>query len=306
MSIHSRLTQVRAAAKEVPFDDSAKFIVFSDCHRGDNSWADDFAGNQSLFFFALEHYFRQGFTYVELGDGDELFENRRFADVRQAHSHIFWLMREFYRAGRLYLIHGNHDIERRDARVVADTLYHYHDERTGKQEPLFDGITVHEGLVLKHTPTKGTIFLVHGYQGDLINDRCWRIGRFMVRHVWRHLQLLGVKDSTSPARNVKKREGVERETEAWVREKNQPTIFGHTHRPSFPEEGRPPYFNDGSCIHPRCITGIEIEDGETRLIKWWLKPDDAGRLRVARELVAGPRTISSLFGAPAVTSPSRP
>ena len=29
-----------------------------------------------------------------------------------------------------------------------------------------------------------------------------------------------------------------------------------------------PFFNDGSCVHPRSITGIEIENGEISLIKW--------------------------------------
>jgi len=31
---------------------------------------------KACFFFALEHYYAQGFTYIEIGDGDELYENK--------------------------------------------------------------------------------------------------------------------------------------------------------------------------------------------------------------------------------------
>ena len=64
----------------------------------------------------------------------------------------------------------------------------------------------------------------------------------------------------------------------------------------FPEPGRPLYFNIGSCVHPRCITGIEIHDGEIELVKWWVRPDDeSGVLRVARETKVGPRRLRDFF-----------
>ncbi len=295
MSIASRLTEVFQSAPEVPFDDASRIIFFSDCHRGDNTWADDFARNQSLYFFALEHYFKEGFTYIEIGDGDELYENKKFTTIRSAHSHVFWLLHEFYTAGRFHLIFGNHDKERADPKTVAKTLFFYFDERTGKKEPLFDGIQVHEGLKLKHNPSGGTIFLVHGNQGDPINDQIWRIGQFLSRTLWRPLQLLAIHDQTRAAINYKKRDKLEREVEAWIRTRNQPMIFGHTHRPSFAEAGKPQFFNDGSCVHPRCITGIEIDRGDIQLVKWWISPDDDGRLCVQREILAGPRKVASIF-----------
>jgi predicted phosphodiesterase len=295
MSVYTRLTEVFQSAPEIPFDDKSRLVFFSDCHRGDNSWADDFAKNQSLFFYALEYYLEKDFTYFELGDGDELYENKHFADIRSAHSHIFWRLREFYRAGRFHMVYGNHDKERADPKVVAKTLFNYIDDRTGQKEPLFDGIQPHEGLVLKHGPTGGKIFLVHGYQGDAMNDQFWKLGRFLVRMLWRPLQLLGVDDPTSPAKNFKKRDALEREYEAWIKDKNQPMIFGHTHRPSFAKEGEVPYFNDGSCVHPRCITGIEIDKGNMQLIKWSLTTDDKGYLMVSRDVLAGPRKVASLF-----------
>ena len=44
MSTSKRLTEVFESAHEIPFDDSGKFVFFSDIHRGDNSWAHPLKG----------------------------------------------------------------------------------------------------------------------------------------------------------------------------------------------------------------------------------------------------------------------
>ena len=81
MSSRTRLNRAFKEAKNLPFDDNSKFILFSDCHRGDNSFADDFANNRNIYFHALSHYFKNGFSYIELGDGDELWENVHFEPI---------------------------------------------------------------------------------------------------------------------------------------------------------------------------------------------------------------------------------
>ena len=65
-----RLTEAYNNAKIEYFDNHSKYIFFSDCHRGDCTPSDEFAKNQNVFLFALEFYFNNGYTYVELGDGD--------------------------------------------------------------------------------------------------------------------------------------------------------------------------------------------------------------------------------------------
>jgi hypothetical protein len=62
MYASERLTDVFESAEEIPFDDSSKLVFFSDCHRGDNSWSDDLAHNQTLFWYALKRYYEDGFT----------------------------------------------------------------------------------------------------------------------------------------------------------------------------------------------------------------------------------------------------
>ncbi len=298
MSIPQRLTEVfeeTARLAEVEFDDNARLVFFSDSHRGDNSWADDFAHNQLLFFYALRWYYEHNFTYIEVGDGQELWENKSFEDVRRAHSHIYWLMRQFYLEDRLYLLFGNHDIFLKNPDYVRRYLYHYQDTRTGLTKPLFDGIVIYEGLMLRHRESGGRFFVTHGHQGELLSDTLWPIGRFTVRHFWRHAQLLGLHDPTSPAENYSVKIKIERDIAQWVRDNHQPIICGHTHRPAFPNPGEVPYFNTGSGVHPRCITGIEITEGWIVLVKWWTSPDEDGRLKVRREVLAGPQRVGDYF-----------
>jgi hypothetical protein len=60
----------------------SRFIVFSDAHRGDGTGADDFAANSLIFKCALDYYLAQGFTLIELGDAEELWEG--WVDLRAA------------------------------------------------------------------------------------------------------------------------------------------------------------------------------------------------------------------------------
>lgn len=291
-----RLSSVLKNSKEITFDDSSKFVLFSDVHRGDNSWADDFAHNQNVFFHALDYYHKNEFTYIELGDGDELWENATFPTIRKAHSHVFWKLHQMYKANRFYMLWGNHNRKWKSVKSVKKYLYKFFDEREKKKKELFDGIVVHEGLKLKHQTTGKTLFLTHGHQGDLLNDQLWWFGRFIVRKIWRPLQLLGVRDPTRPAKNFKSRDRIEKKVIKWSKDKNQIVIIGHTHRPAFPEDNQPPFFNTGSCVHPRSITGFEIENGEIKLIKWLVdvKSNNDGSLYINKEVLAGPRKLSDL------------
>jgi UDP-2,3-diacylglucosamine pyrophosphatase LpxH len=292
MTTSERLTEVLKSSNKISFRDDQKFIIFSDCHRGDNGWSDDFADNQNLFFYALSYYLEKGFTYIELGDGDELWENKKFEDIRQAHSNIFWLIKEFFKKKRYYRVLGNHDMEFKDKTITERKLFRYYDERKKREEPLFEDITIPEGLILQHSETGKNVLLVHGHQGDFLSDDLWKTSRFLVRYIWKPLQTFGVHDPTSTAKNYKKRDLVDTHIIAWAKENNQTVIAGHTHRPVFPSPNDPVYFNSGSCVHPRCITGLEIENRHIRLIKWHVntKPD-TGELYVATEVLEGPVKI---------------
>ncbi|AIM60463.1 metallophosphoesterase family protein [Cellulophaga lytica] len=292
MSSFTRLTRAYKKSKIVPFDDSSKLILFSDCHRGDNSFADDFANNRNIYYHALQHYFKEGFSYFELGDGDELWENTSFESIFTAHKNIYGLLRQYHLQNRLFMIWGNHDMVYKDPNYVKKYLSSYFEPIDGKDKDLFVGITYHEGIVLKHKDTKQELFLTHGHQADWWNYNFWRVGRFLVRVLWKPLQVWGIADPTSPAKNHQELIKVEKRIKRWILQNNEKlTIVGHTHRPRFPEPGDIPFFNDGSCVHPRSITGIEIENGEISLIKWQIATTEDGTLRVVRVLLEGPQKL---------------
>ena len=293
MSSNSRLDSAYKNAKVIDFDDNSKFILFSDCHRGDNSFADDFANNRNIYFHALKHYYTEGFSYCELGDGDELWENISFEPILDAHKNVYMLMKLFHEQNRLFMIWGNHDMVYRDRKYVEKHLHTYFDKKIGAKVDLFNHIEYHEGLILKHTDSQQAIFLLHGHQADWWNYTFWKWSRFLVRVLWKPLNVMGIADPTSPAKNYTELIKVESRTKNWIiANNNLVTITGHTHRPRFPEPGDIAFFNDGSCVHPRCITGLEIEHGKISLIKWQIATNEDGVLQIVRILLEGPTRLA--------------
>jgi UDP-2,3-diacylglucosamine pyrophosphatase LpxH len=298
-----RLNAAYEAAVELPFDDSSRYIFFSDCHRGDNSRADAFAPNKPLFLHALTHYFREGFTYVEVGDGDEMWKNRRMDDIIRSHPRVFDLLHRFSREGRLHIIVGNHDIGSR------------------KQPTDKDGITLEEGLILRHRDSGQRLFVVHGHQADFKTGNMAVVSRAAVRHVWRRLQLLGFgvagqmpqippepawRDASMLPTGLLPRmqhaltghfrrslKQTERRIIEWVDSRRLPVICGHTHRPRSPSYGEPPYFNTGSCVDPGVITGFELRHGTLTLVRWFVEPstNENGPARVLRQILAPPKRL---------------
>ncbi|MFT6838087.1 MAG: putative phosphodiesterase [Sediminicola sp.] len=292
MSSTSRLSRAYNNAKVIPFDDASKFILFSDCHRGDNSFADDFANNRNIYFHALKTYLDRGFQYCELGDGDELWEHLSFEPIFEAHKNVYQLLREFHLEKRLHMIWGNHDMAYKDPNYVREHLSSYFEPIDNCDKELFEGITYHEAVILKHSHTGQELFLTHGHQADWWNYTFWRWGRFLVRVLWKPLQVWGIADPTSPAKNYKELIKVERRIKKWILGNGeQLTIAGHTHRPRFPSPGEIPFFNDGSCVHPRSITGLEIENGAISLIKWQIATKTDGTLQIVRVLLEGPQKL---------------
>jgi len=294
MSSNSRLTRAYVQAKVIEFTHKDKFILFSDCHRGDNSFADDFANNRNIYTHALKHYYENDFQYCELGDGDELWENRFFKTIFNAHRNIYELLKKFHSENRLHLIWGNHDMVYKNPKYVKKHLSTFFNPKTGKEETLFPDLRYQEGIVLRDSNTYQELFLTHGHQADWWNYIFWKWSRFFVRVLWKPLQIMGISDPTSPAKNYKELIKIERRIKKWISNNNNLiTIIGHTHRPRFPEPGEIPLFNDGSCVHPRSITGIEIENGKLSLIKWSINTKTDGTLQVKRTVLESPKAISS-------------
>ena len=264
MSAASRLDRAFAQAPILPLNKCSKYVLVSDCHRGIGTSSDNFLKNQHLYFAALEHYYRKGFTYIELGDGEELWENRNIRNITEVHSDVYDMFAMFERCHRLYLIYGNHDIVR-------------------KKDP-----TYHEAIILRSEsiPDK-SLYLTHGHQASLLNSTLWPLACFLVRYFWNPLENLGILDPTSAAKNYEVKEKCEDILQKWATENRHILITGHTHRPVMHEDSTY-YYNTGSCVHPRCITCIEIENDSMTLVKWIMQARADSVLYVAREVIGGP------------------
>lgn len=297
MSYYSRLNHSFTQAIRLPLTPYTKYVLISDCHRGTGTSNDNFLKNQNLFFAALWHYYNRGYTYIELGDGDELWENRGMKQILETHSDVFRLLSRFHERGRLYLLYGNHDMVKKDARYVARCCRSYSQCAAGplQEEPVFlSDVKFYAGIILENNsaPDSKDIYLTHGHQTDLFNSTLWRVSRFLVRYVWKPLERYGVLDPTSAAKNYTRKHKAEQRLRHWAEQENHILITGHTHRPALSEDD-PYYYNSGSCVHPSCITCLEIEHMRIKLVKWTLSVRPDMTLYVSREIMAGPAVIGS-------------
>lgn len=269
---HAQLDQAFQLSPHLSFDNQSRLVFISDAHRGVNNRDDMFAPNANIFLQALTHYFDQEYTFVEVGDGDELWHNRHFNEIRRAYTKIFELFKLLKKRDRLHLIIGNHDSPQ------------------GLFDPMEkDGIPVYQGLRLTYEPSGQKLFAVHGHQADPEGDQNWDSYRRQSRYFMKYLLRLGIDKFhhfaepepglPEPAklarlplwfgrRALAKAYKLESAIQMWLAEKRQIVISGHTHMLKFPQSHELPHFNTGHCISPRYITGLEIDQGMMSMVKW--------------------------------------
>jgi len=307
-----------------------RLIIFSDQHRGARNGADDFLRSERAYNAALAYYERLGYTLVVLGDVEELWEEFPAA-VTRAYAHSLTLEGRFHKAGRYLRVWGNHDDDWNNPDVVARYLTPFFGEALPVAESV--RLRVSDGL-----QELGTLFLLHGHQGDATSDHLAWLSRWVVRWIWRPIQRLLRLSLNTPARDWQLREKHNIALYSWAeRQRGLVLIAGHTHRPVFKSQTRseqlerelerlnaatratnrngadrreqaavarlaaelewtraqdfnapgpegeaqpmakPCYFNTGCCCYlDGDITGLELAEGEIRLVRW---PDDSGRPR---------------------------
>ena len=284
---------------------SGKFIILSDQHKGARDLADDFRNTESNFMNTLQHYYDEGFTFINLGDCEELWETTP-SQVIEKNRLTLLEEAQFHATGRYHRIYGNHDLE-----------WNYEIQRLLYLKPIFGPkLTVNQGLLLVTTYKEKTfsIFLAHGHQGDRRSDGN-AFSKWFVAAIWTPIQrFLEIQE----ARISDSFELVDKHNilmyEWSATKKNLLFISGHTHKPVFASldhmdrlakqldiaktenntalidsitaeierrkleyagkqyvktMARPTYFNSGCCCFTDGdLTGIEIENGFIRLVKW--------------------------------------
>ncbi|MFD2863622.1 metallophosphoesterase [Mucilaginibacter antarcticus] len=305
------ITQPGKRGLVVPFNaDKDKFILLSDQHKGSRDGGDIFRRSVNNYLAALEHYNNEGYTYINLGDSEELWGNI-FQTIKRHNKNTFEAEKKFLARKAFIKIFGNHDLYwDNDPLAIVSLLQIY-----GEQ------IKVYEGAVLQ-TTVKGkdiSIFLTHGHQGDLQSDGNW-FSKWFVSGVWGPLQSYLHINPNTPAYNDQLKTDHNRLMYEWSsKRKDTILITGHTHQPVFKsmtelesmyeklsrataeeaiplqekigrlhlQDGKSPdfkgyldtYFNTGCCcFDDGDITGIEIDQGCMRLIKWTKKAGNRQRV----------------------------
>lgn len=284
MSCDSRLTKAFKKALILPLNSWSRYVIFSDCHRGTGKANDNFLKNEFLYLAALQYYYQCNFTYLELGDGDELWENRSMKRIKEMHRHSFELLAQFYEENRLYVVYGNHDMVKKKTEFSDKYFDTFYCDKFLCEREFCPGICFYPGIILQDSLGKKDIYLIHGHQASIMNSTFWKLNRFLVRYIWKNLELLGVPDPTSAAKNNTKKEKAESLLTDWAARNGHILISGHTHRPMMGSR-KSPYFNTGSCIHPAGITGIEIENRCITLVKWSLGTQSDQTVYVKREVL---------------------
>ena len=304
----------------IPFDASSQFIIFSDQHKGGKDGSDIFALAEVNYLAALKYYNDNKFSFINLGDGEELWGNS-VEKVISNNVASFQAERNFSERNAFYKIFGNHDLYWDNDPLAGFNL----EKIYGKK------IDIYEGLILQsHLGDKMlNVFLTHGHQGDLQSDGNW-FSKWFVSNVWGPFQLYMQLNLNTPSVNDHLKTLHNSLMYEWsAAQENLLLITGHTHQPVFesltqlerlytkiknakPEEidyiknlqdqinkriekgdavpdfsaYEPTYFNSGCCcFDDGDISGIEISNGYIRLVKWEFETGVASNRVVLEEIL---------------------
>jgi len=260
-----------------------KFIIFSDHHKGNKDYGDDFANNEPNYLAALDYYLLNKFSYINLGDGEELW---KYGPKEVISKNIKALRKEalFQQENKYYKTFGNHDVTWKN-KLDVDIWFK---DIFALPLPVWEGILLK--LIINDQPL--SIFLTHGHQGDKLSDNN-ALSTWMVAHIWRPMQRYLRINVNTPAKDFILRDKHNVMMHEWSsRRKNLLLITGHTHKPVFASglysdhpnntvnetkiavaekqsKLKPTYFNSGCCCYnDGDITGIEIGSGKISLVKW--------------------------------------
>ena len=156
----NNLDNIYNKTEKIIINDNSKFVIMSDCHRGTGDNYDNFLNNQNIYESALRYYYDKEFTYVELGDGDEMWEVNNYHDIINTYLDTFKYLKMFHEKKRLFMVYGNHDVVKKDKKILEEYFYTYYNESLKKQEVLFKNLKIYEALILSYKNNPFRIYCI--------------------------------------------------------------------------------------------------------------------------------------------------
>ncbi|MBY0537185.1 MAG: metallophosphoesterase [Chitinophagaceae bacterium] len=283
----------------IPCDPESKWVIVSDQHKGGGDRADDFLPAVPAYLKALDYYYQNGFTLINNGDAEELWESN-LKKVLSVHHESLLAEKKFYAAGRYYRLFGNHDEEYAVKNATRQTL----DELMGGK------LWFYEALLLQFPDQQ--YFIAHGHQGDIRSDGN-PFSKWVVANIWSPIQRLlkiSINSLSDSLDNISLHNEIMYRWSA-QQQVGMNLVAGHTHQPIFQslthfdqliirlekvttEEDRkhieselhrirnqfpkdyqprrpqkPTYYNSGCCcFDDGDITCLEITASGVKLVKW--------------------------------------
>ena len=212
----------------VPFDiHNDKWILFSDLHKGAKNRANDFRRCEASYVAALNHYFEKGYSLCVMGDAEELWEEFPRSVIRKNDAALA-AEKRFHDEGRYLRLWGNHDEIWSDPKIVSRLLQPSYGERR---------LSVPESILLEATDgdrTLGSILLIHGHQGTQNTGKNTGYSKWVLRNVWRPIQVVTGLSCNTPATDWKLRRDRDKIIYQWAASQaGLVLIAGHTHAPVF-------------------------------------------------------------------------
>jgi len=287
---------------EITADD--KIIIFSDQHKGARDLSDDFALAERNYLAALAYYNSENYLYITLGDSEELWENL-LEPIIKANRGTFEAEKAFLNRNAFLKIFGNHDLYWDNDPLASFNLTRIYNASIKIYEGVVLKITIN-GKLLTFFLTHGhqgdlqsdgnwfskwfisTIwaplqaFLIINPNTPAFDDQL-KSDHNRIMYEWSAKQLntilitghthqpvfasltylerlyrkLAAARVTADKTEINK---LERELKFRIRKGEMPPNF---------TSYKPNYFNTGCCcFDDGDITGIEIGEGNIRLIKW--------------------------------------
>lgn len=284
---------------------SQKFIIFSDLHKGNKKRSDDFAPAEKNYLAALDYYNSEGYTLVLLGDVEELWKYNLFT-VRHHNKDSSRLERRFYKRDAFIKLFGNHDVfwnndplaplqlaamyganlktyeglilQYQTPQKNIDIFLTHGHQGDGQSDgnkfsawfvskiwaplqsylelnintPAFNDIlkTEHNQFMYEWSSAQENLVLVTGHTHQPVFESMTHLERL-------YKQLLQARQKDDSTSIAKLQEEI-----AFRRQEYDHVSEDYLHL-------KPSYFNTGCCCFmDGDITGIEIEAGQIRLIKW--------------------------------------
>ncbi|WP_346235934.1 metallophosphoesterase [Niabella insulamsoli] len=308
----------------VPFEDfDGRFIIFSDQHKGNRNGADDFVAAETSYLAALQYYNNEGFCFINLGDCEELWENL-FWQVKKAYQTCFELEGRFLSRNAFIKIFGNHDLYWANDPLASFELENIYKKKVKIYEGVILTTEV-EGAPLQIFCTHGhqgdansdgnwfTKFFIariwaplqsylHINPNEPSNNIFKKTLHNEIMYEWSASQknmLLVTGHTHQPVfESLTHIERLRRQMKMAETNKDVTLIAKindevKTYQKRFDtitedfSQVKPSYFNTGCCcFSDGDITGIEIEGGFIRLVKWQSKTDKASRIVLEEKRLA--------------------